>query len=192
MKIKKNKEVSKYITMFISFFYIGAVTIGGGIAMLPIIEDEFVNKKKFLTKEELLDAFAISNSLPGVIAVNTSLIVGFKVSGIIGGIIACIAVILPSFIAILIIAPFFDKIQEVEIINKAFLGVKSALLAIILATIYGMGKGVLINRFNITLFILNIIFIIFIKINVVYVLLGSIFINVLYFLITANKLYKNN
>ena len=151
--------------------------------MLSIIEDEFVNKKKYLTKEELLDAFAISNSLPGVIAINTSLIVGFRVSGVFGGVLACIGVILPSFLTILIIAPFFDKIQQIEIISKAFLGIKGAILAIILYTVCGMSKKILINKFNIVLFALNFIFIIFLKVNIIYVILGSILINIIYSLI---------
>lgn len=84
MEMKKNNNIKKasFFTMFISFFYIGLVTIGGGLAMLPIMEDEFVNKRKFLTKEEIIDVFALAQSIPGVIAVNTSLLTGFKVAGI--------------------------------------------------------------------------------------------------------------
>ena len=120
---EKKEEQNKIsaLTMFISFFYIGLVTIGGGLAMLPIMQEEFVDKRKFLTKSEIVDVFALAQSIPGVIAVNTSLLTGFKIAGIFGGIMAGIGVMMPSFIIILIIAPIFEKVQNLEYVNKAFL-----------------------------------------------------------------------
>lgn len=192
METKKNDNINtkekkaSFWTMFISFSYIGLVTIGGGLAMLPIMEDEFVNKRKFLTKEEIIDVFALAQSIPGVIAVNTSLLTGFKIAGILGGIMAGIGVMTPSFIIILIIAPIFERFQNLEYVNKAFLGIKGAIAGLILLSAYGMGKEVLKNKFTIILFLLSFILVVFFKFNVIYTLLISALIGWIYYLIDKN------
>lgn len=183
-----NKKVSA-LTMFISFFYIGLVTIGGGLAMLPLMEEEFVEKRKFLTKSEIIDVFALGQSIPGVIAVNTSLLTGFKVAGIFGGIMAGIGVMAPSFIIILIIAPIFQKVQNLEYVNKAFLGIKGAIAALVLLSAYDMGKNVLKNKFTTILFILSFVSVVFFNFNVIYTLIASAFVGWIYYFI--NKKIKN-
>lgn len=192
METKKNDNINtkekkrSFWTMFISFSYIGLVTIGGGLAMLPIMEEEFVNKRKFLTKEEIIDVFALAQSIPGVIAVNTSLLTGFKIAGIFGGIMAGIGVMTPSFVIILIIAPIFERFQNLEYVNKAFLGIKGAIAGLILLSAYGMGKEVLKNKFTVILFLLSFILVVFFKFNVIYTLLISALIGWIYYLIDKN------
>lgn len=189
---KKEEKPNKIsaLTMFISFFYIGLVTIGGGLAMLPIMQEEFVDKRKFLTKAEIVDVFALAQSIPGVIAVNTSLLTGFKIAGIFGGIMAGIGVMMPSFIIILIIAPIFERVQSLEYVNKAFLGIKGAIAALILLSTYDMGKNVLKNKFTALLFILSFILVVFLNFNVIYTLLLSAFLGWLYYLI-SKKFIRN-
>ena len=189
---EKKEEQNKIsaLTMFISFFYIGLVTIGGGLAMLPIMQEEFVDKRKFLTKSEIVDVFALAQSIPGVIAVNTSLLTGFKIAGIFGGIMAGIGVMMPSFIIILIIAPIFEKVQNLEYVNKAFLGIKGAIAALILLSAYDMGKSVLKNKFTAILFILSFILVVFLNFNVIYTLLISAFLGWIYYLI-SKKFIRN-
>ena len=189
---KKEEKPNKIsaLTMFISFFYIGLVTIGGGLAMLPIMQEEFVDKRKFLTKEEIVDVFALAQSIPGVIAVNTSLLTGFKIAGVFGGIMAGIGVMMPSFIIILIIAPIFERIQNLEYVNKAFLGIKGAIAALILLSAYDMGKSVLKNKFTAILFILSFILVVFLNFNVIYTLLISAFLGWVYYLI-SKKFIRN-
>ena len=189
---KKEEKPNKIsaLTMFISFFYIGLVTIGGGLAMLPIMQEEFVDKRKFLTKAEIVDVFALAQSIPGVIAVNTSLLTGFKIAGIFGGIMAGIGVMMPSFIIILIIAPIFERIQNLEYVNKAFLGIKGAIAALILLSAYDMGKSVLKNKFTAVLFILSFILVVFLNFNVIYTLLISAFLGWVYYLI-SKKFIRN-
>lgn len=188
-KEEKSNKISA-LTMFISFFYIGLVTIGGGLAMLPIMQEEFVDKRKFLTKAEIVDVFALAQSIPGVIAVNTSLLTGFKIAGIFGGIMAGIGVMMPSFIIILIIAPIFERVQSLEYVNKAFLGIKGAIAALILLSAYDMGKSVLKNKFTALLFILSFILVVFLNFNVIYTLLLSAFLGWLYYLI-SKKFIRN-
>ena len=178
------------LTMFVSFFYIGLVTIGGGLAMLPIMQEEFVDKRKFLSKSEIVDVFALAQSIPGVIAVNASLLTGFKVAGIFGGIMAGIGVMMPSFIIILIIAPIFERVQNFEYVNKAFLGIKGAVAALILLSAYDMGKSVLKNKFTAVLFILSFILVVFLNFNVIYTLLISAFLGWVYYLI-SKKFIRN-
>ncbi|MEI0567130.1 chromate transporter [Brachyspira pulli] len=198
MDNKENQDISttnkkpSWYTMFFSFFYIGLVTIGGGLAMLPIMEDEFVNKKKFLTKDEIIDVFALAQSIPGVIAVNTSLLTGFKIAGIFGGIIAGIGVMTPSFIIILMIAPIFERFQDTEYVNKAFLGIRGAIAGLILLSAYGMGKQVMKDKFTIALFILSFILVVFLNFNVIYALLLSAFIGWIYYLLNKYVINKNN
>lgn len=189
---KKEEKPNKIsaLTMFISFFYIGLVTIGGGLAMLPIMQEEFVDKRKFLTKAEIVDVFVLAQSIPGVIAVNTSLLTGFKIAGIFGGIMAGIGVMMPSFIIILIIAPIFERVQSLEYVNKAFLGIKGAIAALILLSAYDMGKSVLKNKFTALLFILSFILVVFLNFNVIYTLLLSAFLGWLYYLI-SKKFIRN-
>ena len=188
-KSNKDNKVSAF-TMFASFFYIGLVTIGGGLAMLPIMQEEFVDRRKFLTKSEIIDIFALAQSIPGVIAVNTSLLTGFKIAGVFGGIMAAIGVMTPSFVIILIIAPIFQKIQNLEYINKAFLGIKGAIAAMILLSAYDMGKSVLKNKFTALLFVLSFILVVFLNFNVIYTLILSAFIGWVYYLI--NKKFTRN
>lgn len=188
-KEEKQNKISA-LTMFISFFYIGLVTIGGGLAMLPIMQEEFVDKRKFLTKAEIVDVFALAQSIPGVIAVNTSLLTGFKIAGIFGGIMAGIGVMMPSFIIILIIAPIFERVQNLEYVNKAFLGIKGAIAALILLSAYDMGKSVLKNKFTALLFILSFILVVFLNFNVIYTLLLSAFLGWVYYLI-SKKFIRN-
>lgn len=189
---KKEEKPNKIsaLTMFVSFFYIGLVTIGGGLAMLPIMQEEFVDKRKFLTKAEIVDVFALAQSIPGVIAVNTSLLTGFKIAGIFGGIMAGIGVMMPSFIIILIIAPIFERVQSLEYVNKAFLGIKGAIAALILLSAYDMGKSILKNKFTALLFILSFILVVFLNFNVIYTLLLSAFLGWLYYLI-SKKFIRN-
>ena len=181
-----------WYTMFFSFFYIGLVTIGGGLAMLPIMEEEFVNKRKFITKDEIIDIFALAQSIPGVIAVNSSLLTGFKVAGLFGGIMAGIGVMAPSFIIILMIAPIFERFQNTEYVNKAFLGIRGAIAGLILLSAFGMGKQVIKDKFTAFLFILSFVLVVFLHFNVIYALLLSALIGWIYYLINKYVIKKQS
>lgn len=190
-KEKLNKRPSAFI-LFSSFFYIGIFTIGGGLAMLPLIEAEFVNKRKFLSKDEMIDIFALAQSIPGVIAVNSSLLTGFKIAGIFGGVMAGIGVMLPSFIIILIIAPIFERVQNLTYVNKAFLGIRGAIAALILMSAYGMGRQIIRDKITIFIFVLSFSLVVFFNINIIYVLLISALIGILIFIIKKRLLKGRN
>ncbi len=101
----------KVIKLFMSFFKIGLFTFGGGFAMIPLIEKEIVDTRKWIHREDIIDLFAISQSIPGAVAINTATLVGYKVAGRIGAIVATAGVALPSIVIISLIAVFFVRLQ---------------------------------------------------------------------------------
>lgn len=126
-----------YLELFWTFFKIGAFTFGGGWAMISIIEREIVDKHKWISREDFLDLLAISQSLPGILAVNISVSIGDKLRGFKGSLVAASGTILPSFTLILLIAVFLtpDIIKNNEIVSKIFLGIRPCVVALIIAPV---------------------------------------------------------
>lgn len=120
-----------YLRLFVTFAKIGMFTIGGGYAMIPLIEREIV-KKQWMGKEEFLEMFALTQSLPGVFAVNISIFVGYKMHKIKGGLVCAFATILPSFVIMMLIAMFFAHFQDNQIMVRIFNGIRPAVVALIL------------------------------------------------------------
>lgn len=110
--------------LFITFLNIGLFTIGGGYVMIPLIKENFVEKKAWLDETEFLDILAIAESSPGPIAINMSTYIGYKKFGLKGAIVATIAVVIPSFVCIYIISLFFENLLSFTIIKNAFLGIR--------------------------------------------------------------------
>lgn len=127
--------------LFIIFFKIGAFTFGGGYAMIPLIQTEIVDKNKWLTNEEFLDTIAVSQSSPGAIAVNISIMIGYRLNGLLGAIFSVLGVVLPSFIIILTISMFLYKYRDNDIIDKVFLGIRPAVVALISSAVYKLIKA---------------------------------------------------
>ena len=115
-----------YWTLFLTFVKIGTFTIGGGYAMLPLIQREVVDKG-WLSKEDFIDLFSVAQSLPGIFAVNISIFVGYKLKRVPGGVVCALGSILPSFFIILAIALFFTQVQDNIWVEKAFKGLRPAL-----------------------------------------------------------------
>lgn len=140
--------MGKLIELFMVFFKIGAFTIGGGYAMVPLIQEEICSKKKWSTDEEFLDIIAIAQSLPGVLAVNTAAILGYKLFGIKGVLAAVLGAILPSFAIILVIAMFFVQFTKYRITELIFKGVRPAVAALMAYAVITLGKKVGFSYFN--------------------------------------------
>lgn len=121
-----------YLNLFLTFFKIGATTFGGGYAMMSQIKESIVEKKEWLTNDELLEIFAISESTPGPVAINMATYIGFKKGKILGSILATLGVVLPSFIIIFIISLFLNKFLENQYVAYAFVGIKCAVAFLIL------------------------------------------------------------
>lgn len=129
--------------LFFTFFKIGAFTFGGGWAMIPIIEKEIVDKHNWLDREEFLDVLAVVQALPGILAVNISVAVGDKLKGRVGSIVAALGTILPSFLMILTIAIFLtpELIKTNDIISRIFMGIRPAVVALIIAPVITTGRS---------------------------------------------------
>lgn len=126
--MKKSKLI---LILFLTFFKIGAFTFGGGYAMLNLLENEFVEKRGWLTKDEFLDMLAIAESTPGPIAINSATFIGYKTAGAVGSEFATLGVVLPSFIIIYIISLFLDKFLALSIVASAFKGIQACVVYLI-------------------------------------------------------------
>lgn len=139
--------------LFIAFARIGGFTFGGGYAMLPMMQKELVEKKKWVSNDDLLDYFAIGQCTPGVIAVNTATFVGHKTKGLLGAISASLGVITPSIVIIACIAAFISNFQELEIVQHAFGGIRAAVVALILSAVLKMRKKSIVDIFTAFVFV---------------------------------------
>lgn len=139
---------NSYRELFSIFFKIGMFTIGGGYAMVPLIQNEIVNKKKWMDEGEFIDTLAVAQSSPGPIAVNTAVFVGSKVMGKRGVFLATLGAVLPSFLIILTIALFFRGIKDSHIFAAVFKGIKPAVVALIFSPVVTMSKKQKVNLKN--------------------------------------------
>lgn len=140
---------SIYMDSFLIFFKIGAFTLGGGYAMIPLIEDEVVKKKKWISSEDFIDLLAIAQSIPGVFAVNIAIFIGYKLRGVRGSIITALGTILPSFFIILAIALFFHSFKNNVIVERLFKGIRPAVVALIAAPVFTLARSAKISKYTI-------------------------------------------
>ena len=159
--------------IFLSIFKIGAFTFGGGYAMIPLIEQEVVNNKRWLNKDEFMDVLVVAQSLPGAMAINASIFLGYRIAGILGAISALIAVILPSFIIIILIAAFFMQFRNNYYVNAAFMGITAAVPMLVLVGAISLAKGIPKNLRSLITILISLIALIFFHINPVVVIIVS-------------------
>lgn len=126
--------------LFITFVKIGLFTFGGGYAMLSVIEDNCVEKKKWITHDDMMNVTVIAESTPGPIAINCATFIGYRQAGILGSIAATVGIVFPSFVVILIISGFLDNFLEIEIVKNAFRGIKCAVGILIISAAVTMIK----------------------------------------------------
>lgn len=137
--------IRECLEIYTTFFKIGAITFGGGYSMLPILEHEVERKKGWTTKQEILDYFAIGQSLPGIIAINISCFVGSKRKGLPGAVCAALGMITPSVITISLIAAFISNFADHPMVQKALFGMNLAVAALLLQSVITMVKKVVID-----------------------------------------------
>lgn len=131
--------------LFKTFFKIGLFTLGGGYAMIPVIEAEVVDKHKWVSKEEFLDLIAIAQSCPGVFAANISIFIGYKLRKVWGAIVTCLGTCLPSFLIILLIAMFFHRFQDNPVVASVFRGIRPAVVALIAVPTFNLARSARIS-----------------------------------------------
>ena len=137
-----------YWDSFKTFFRIGAFTIGGGYAMIPLIESEVVDRHRWLAREEFLDIIAIAQSCPGVFAINMSVFIGYKLRKFPGAICSTIGAALPSFVIILLLAMCFTTVQDNPVVESIFRGIRPAVVALIAAPTFSLAKSAKVRLSN--------------------------------------------
>ena len=138
--------MNRLLDLFLTFARIGGLTFGGGYAMLPILQREVVEKKKWTTEEELMDYYAIGQCTPGVIAVNTATFVGQGLAGPIGGIVATLGVVFPSLIIITVIAAFIQNFAHLAIVQNAFAGIRVCVCVLIFNAVVKLWKKAVVDN----------------------------------------------
>lgn len=131
--------------LFTVFAGIGAVTFGGGYAMLPILQREVVEKRGWATEEELMDYYAIGQCTPGIIAINVATFIGYKEAGLLGGVLATFGVVSPSIVIITIISMFLETFADLPVVRHAFTGIRAAVTVLILDSVLKVGKKAVVD-----------------------------------------------
>ena len=151
------RKIKDYLSLFLTMLKIGLFTFGGGYAMIALIENEFVEKKKWLDKDEFLDVAAIAESTPGPIAINAATYIGYKNSGIIGSMIATLGICIPSFVIIYAISLFFDDFLSFTLVTYAFKGIQICVIYLILTAGLKMLKQIKKTTFNVIIISITLI-----------------------------------
>lgn len=134
-------EMKQYLTLLYIFAKIGLFTIGGGYAMVPLIEREFVDNKKWISREDFIDLLAVAQTVPGILAINMAIFVGYRLKGLRGAIATAFGTAFPSFAIILLIALFFTNFQNNPTVIKVFKGIRPAVVALIAAPCFQMARS---------------------------------------------------
>ncbi len=171
MKNSKTKSIKTLLKLTGIFFYIGLFTLGGGYAMVPLMKQEIVEKRKLLDADTFYEIFAISQVTPGPIAVNMATFIGYKEAGVIGSIFTTTGVVLPSLIIIILISLYFTDAVKSKFVHRFFLGVLTGVVAEIAYLTMDVWKRSDTDFFFVAVFILSLVEIFVIKLNPIYVIL---------------------
>ena len=182
----KNK-LKEFLELYLAFVKIGAFTFGGGLAMMPIMQRELIEKRGWLTEEELIDYFAIGQSTPGIIAVNVSTFVGYKRLGVLGGIIGTIGVITPSWVIIMLLAGAISSVDKYPLAQKALKGINVAVAALLTSVIVKFSKKTIKNIWNALFMLLAFALIYFLKVQSVWIIIAALVIGCLLTLYRQKK-----
>lgn len=169
-----------YLQLFWEFFKLGLFTIGGGLAMLPLMQNLVVEKNGWMSEEECIDCIAVSQGLPGVVAINMATYIGRHQKGLMGAVVATIGVILPSFFIIILIVELLQGIGDSAYVQGTLSGIKAAVVGLIACAAYKVGKNVLTGPFQWVLGLASFAAIGFLGVNAVYMILGGIVIGILH------------
>lgn len=161
--------------LFKIFLYLSTLTVGGGGAMIPVINKEVVEKHKFMSEEEFLDALGIAQSTPGVLGCNISIIVGYKICGLSGAIVCLFCSILPAFLSILIISIFFNNMISNYYVDKFFIAVKPAVVAVLASAVVILGKKSKLKYYHYVISLIVVVLVGYLKISpFIVIFLGGI------------------
>ncbi len=169
-----------YLQLFTTFFKLGLFTIGGGLAMIPLMRDLIVEKKKWMDDEEIVDCLAVSQGLPGIIAINMATYIGNQKKGFLGAVVSTVGVILPSLLIIIAIVELLQGIGDNQYIQGALVGIKAAATGLIAYSAIKVGRQILKNAFSWIMAIGAFVVIVFLGVNAVWTIVAGIILGLLY------------
>lgn len=173
-------QKAKLWDLFLTFARIGGLTFGGGYAMLPMLQKEVVENKKWATEEELLDYYAVGQCTPGVIAVNVATFIGQKMRGVVGGVIATLGVVAPSFVIILLLATLINHFAEYTVVAHALAGIRVAVAALIVSAIVKLWKKGVKDVLGVVIFGVVILLSLVLNVSPVIIVIVAMLFGVLY------------
>jgi len=197
MKNKEEKRsfsafLKELLVIYLNCAKVGLFTIGGGMAMLPMMQREFVDDKKWMTEEELIDFFAIGQSTPGIIAVNVSTFVGYKRCGVIGGFCGTLGMVTPSLVIITLLATLINSINDYPVVQKALKGVNVVVAALLTNVTYNFAKKTVKNWWSAVVLIASFCALFFFKVQSYWVILTAISIGIIISVIQTVQNKKKN
>lgn len=174
-------KTDKHLKLFTSMFTLSAFTIGGGYVIVPLMRERFVENLKWMEEEEMLDIIAIAQSAPGAIAINTAILVGYRILGLTGALLSLLGAILPPMIIMALIAAIYDLLKSNALVSAALLGMQAGVAAVIVDAVITFAKSSCKENKLIKLSLISIIFIAasFFKVNILILLLSSIGLGIL-------------
>lgn len=175
------------LTLFVTFFKIGLFTIGGGYAMIPLIEREVVDGHGWINREDFLDLLAIAQSAPGVFAVNISIFIGYRLRGVRGSVFCALGTVLPSVIIILFIAMFLGQFRDNRVVNNVLKGIRPAVIALILTPTIRLASKAGLNRWNWWVPVMTALLIWWLGVSPVWIIFATIVGAVMYYIFKVRR-----
>ena len=173
-RIKEFFRNNIYWNLFECFFKLGLFTIGGGMAMVPIMQEKVCDERKWMTEEEVLDCIAVCQSLPGVIAINMATYIGYYKKGLKGALISTLGVLIPSFVIIILVASVLGSIEDNPYVQGALMGFKAAATGLIAYAAVNMAKKTMTGAFQWVVALTSLVLIGILGIDAVWIILGGI------------------
>ena len=188
MQERNNKSNMKDLwKLFYEFFKIGLFTIGGGLAMIPLMQKIAVDDNGWVTEEEMVDAIAVSYAVPGVVAINIATYIGKKKFGMLGAVLGTLAVTLPSFLCIVLIVLFLDQFENSRIVQGTFAGLKAAACGLIAIALYRLGRQVLKDAFAWIVAAVSFVLIIVFGVNAIWTIIGGAALGIVYMTVRGSR-----
>ncbi len=171
--------MKNYLKLFWTFFKIGLFTFGGGYAMISLIEKECIEKNKWISEEEMNNIIVVAESTPGPISINASTYIGYKVKKFLGAVISTTALVLPSFIIIILISLFLNSFENNIIIKYAFEGIRAAIIILMCEAVIELSKPLRKNSFFYSLLLISLILNLFFKVNAILLIITGIILGII-------------
>ena len=189
--MKKN-IILELLDLYFAFAKIGTFTIGGGLAMMPMLKRELIDSRGWITEEELIDYYTVGQSTPGIIAVNVSTFVGYKRAGLIGGIIGTLGMVTPSFVIIMLLAQFINSVSDHPAAQKALKGINVAVAALLTHVVYSFSKKTIKTPVSFIFMMISFLCVGLLKLPSYIVILGAIAIASCGVFVRARQLKNHN